>query len=792
MYFPFPLRFSCTLLFVCAGFVAWSQSLRGVVTDAARHSGLRNARIVAVQQPAAQLRFEAIADSMGRFSIPYLPPAYYECLVEAEGYEPLLVQELLVAAGKEQVLDFALHTLPQTLPDVTIRAAPLMRKPLQPLSEISLTREQTLRYPATFFDPARLAFAYAGVANTDDQANGISIRGNSPNSVRWRLEGVEIVNPNHLPNAGTFTDQPALNSGGVLLFSAQLLDNSSLLTGNFPAGYANSVGGIFDMYWRKGNDRHHEFTTQAGLLGLDVAAEGPLGKRERGNSYLVNTRYSTVGLLGQMGISFGGEKIDFGDFSYKLSLKGRKNGQWDLFGVWGISKNILNVSDDRVFQRDLMGVAFSSNTHIHGLSYTKVYRGRTFYRMALVVSRKSSSRAVTDGEQWLSMYSLRNLENRYSKLGMTHSWTRTLNKQHNLSVGLQTDLTGDYYRVSFIFSPGNGLFAEGGSSIIATPWLRWNGQSKNQQWQWQAGLQTTFLHNYYAPSDFQPLPSLSLSRKLGAQRQLSVAYGLYSEQQPNWMYEHEKQYMQQAQHLAFQYRQQFGPRWHGKVEVFGQWTKNVATGRIYDSGLKVSVPFSIVNTPEMLYEVLLDQFIYFDYNGHLSRSGVETSLSRTFAGDWFLLSNITLLNTKYHLGDGVWHNSRWDIGHIFNLTAGREWNLKSRAPRNRSFGINGRFTWTGGQRMLPINLETSKKENRTIFQYGQPPGDRLPDFIRLDARLYWKWHLDKRLNSTFAMDIQNASIRRNVAYQYYDAYTEKIETKYQLGLVPNLSWRFEF
>ena len=42
------------------------------------------------------------------------------------------------------------------------------------------------------------------------------------------------------------------------------------------------------------------------------------------------------------------------------------------------------------------------------------------------------------------------------------------------------------------------------------------------------------------------------------------------------------------------------------------------------------------------------------------------------------------------------------------------------------------------------------------------------------------------------MDFQNVSIRKNVAYRYYDAYTGKVETKEQLGLVPNLSWRLEF
>ena len=47
-------------------------------------------------------------------------------------------------------------------------------------------------------------------------------------------------------------------------------------------------------------------------------------------------------------------------------------------------------------------------------------------------------------------------------------------------------------------------------------------------------------------------------------------------------------------------------------------------------------------------------------------------------------------------------------------------------------------------------------------------------------------------NSTFAMDFQNATMQQNTAYQYYDPFTKQVETKYQLGLIPNISWRLEF
>jgi len=51
-------------------------------------------------------------------------------------------------------------------------------------------------------DPARMAANYAGVQGNDDSNNDLVIRGNSPLGVLWRLEGVNIPNPNHFAQLG--------------------------------------------------------------------------------------------------------------------------------------------------------------------------------------------------------------------------------------------------------------------------------------------------------------------------------------------------------------------------------------------------------------------------------------------------------------------------------------------------------------------------------------------------------------------------------------------------------------
>src|SRR5690606_41813152 len=131
----------------------------------------------------------------------------------------------------EQVLTFYLIKGDSTLSELVVHH--VRSENLNNVYEI--TNEQTLRYAATYLDPARVVSSLPGVALAHDQANGIVVRGNGPNTTQWKLEGVEIVNTNHFSNAGTFSDRATQTGGGVNILSTQLLGTSNFLTGAYAA-----------------------------------------------------------------------------------------------------------------------------------------------------------------------------------------------------------------------------------------------------------------------------------------------------------------------------------------------------------------------------------------------------------------------------------------------------------------------------------------------------------------------------------------------------------------------------
>ncbi len=321
------------LLFVCLSSLyaqELTQVVRGQVVDNESEVPVPFASIAVLTVNPVIGTF---TDEKGYFHIENVPVGRHNLQVSIIGYETQLISELMVTTGKEIVLTVKLKEQITQMDEVVIKAYTKKDKPINSMATLSartFSVEEASRYAGGFDDPGRLASSFAGVTTESLRDNSIVIRGNSPKGLLWRLEGVEIPNPNHFANMETF------GGGGISALSALVVGNSDLYTGAFPAEYGNAVSGVFDINLRTGNNEKYEHAFQLGTMGIDISSEGPFNKGSRA-SYLFNYRYSTMGLVRHI---FPPEVKDFipvyQDLSFKLNMPTKKMG---VFSIWGLASD---------------------------------------------------------------------------------------------------------------------------------------------------------------------------------------------------------------------------------------------------------------------------------------------------------------------------------------------------------------------------------------------------------------------------------------------------------------------
>ena len=124
-----------------------------------------------------------------------------------------------------------------------------------------------------------------------------------------------------------------------------------------------------------------------------------------------------------------------------------------------------------------------------------------------------------------------------------------------------------------------------------------------------------------------------------------------------------------------------------------------------------------------------------------------------------------------------------------NAMGGKEWR-KEKDDRVRTWGVSMRAFAMGGLRHTPIDVRV--REGMPIPMPSGPAWSaQFQDVFRSDLRVYRK--MDRKGHTAmWALDLQNLTSAQNAAFQYFDQRKGEVVTKYQLGLIPNLSYRVEF
>jgi hypothetical protein len=770
------LRILLLVFLSSAASFAQISTIRGTVIDIDTGLPLGNATVQLL--PVGD---GVAANEAGDFRFDQLPVGRYILSVSFVGYETVTIPEILLESGKEIVQEVKLTPAGKQLHEAIVTTA----RPAAFNSVQSITIEQTLRYAATYLDPARVATSFAGVAAAHDQANGLVVRGNSPNGMQWRLEGVEIVNPNHLSNAGTFSDRSTQTGGGVNILSTQLLGNSNFLSGAFPAQYGNTLSGIMDMHLRKGNDEKAEFVAQAGLIGLDVAAEGPFSKKSKA-SYLANYRYSFTGLLGAMGVDFGGEVNRFQDFSFNINLPTSKAGTFTVFGLGGVSGNTFTAERDSSlweYQKDGRDIIFKNKMGAAGLTHTLPIGKRTSWNTTVIASGFTLSREsfAIGGKDYSSRVLTETDEQTKARAAVRSNVTHRFGDRSRGRVGIYATRGVDE------IASNNFAGARKLESMMLEPFVDWTYQLAPSL-ATELGVHSVFSTQTFHEQEGKNVsvePRAAIRWRVNGSQQLSFSYGLHSQSHAAQVYlanyptydfignVHLRP--SKAHHFVVGYEKTLLKNSSLKIEAYLQ--------NLYDVPVSLgrASSFSTIN----LIETYVNQKLVNDGTGR--NYGIEATYQKLLTDRFYMLVSGSIYSATYVGSDGIRRDSRFNGGHTFAFTGGKEFKTRN----GGIWGVNLKALLTGGFRDTPINKDLSDRNNTTIYDETQAFTVKMKEYFRPDLRIYWK-KSRTRYSRTLALDLQNVSGTKNDAYHYFDTFQKAIVRQHQLGMIPVLSYRWEF
>lgn len=404
-----------------------TQSIRGTVVDEAS-----NMPLAYVSVGLKNTVFGTLTDSAGHFTLPDVPVGRYDIAISLIGYEPVILREIQLTAAKEVFLNISMRENPTALDEVVVRPKVNKEQPLNSMATVSarmLSVEEAERYAGGFDDPARLVSAFAGVSSNVGN-NAIVVRGNSPQSLQWKLEGVEISNPNH------FADLGAFGGGGLTALSTHLLANSDFFSGAMPAEYSNALSGVFDIFMRSGNNQNHEHAFQLGAIGIDAASEGPFKKGKR-SSYIFNYRYSTLGLLAPI-LPDNAAGTTYQDLSFKLNFPTGKAG---TFSLWGLG--LLDHSDaqakDHISEWEYHSDRENQDAHqvmgTAGVSHRILLNDRQFLKSVLAVTTNGIDMQSKSLDSSFQLMPKNVINNRFYNLVLSSSLNTKYNARHTNKSG---------------------------------------------------------------------------------------------------------------------------------------------------------------------------------------------------------------------------------------------------------------------------------------------------------------------------------------------------------------------
>lgn len=784
----------------------FSQTIRGTVIDADSKLPLTGVTVTIVGTNPA---IAASTDVNGNFKFQNIPIGRVTMQFSSVGYESTTMSNIEVNSGKEVFLDVNMPVSTIKLEEVVVKSSKKgqITNDMSLISGRSISLEETKRYTGGLNDPARVVSSFAGVACTPDGSSDIIVRGNSPKYLQWRLDGIEISSPYHL-------DDQNASIGSLTALNNNLLATSDFYTGAFSPEYGNVLSSIMDVKLRKGNNEKFEAACAVGLMGTDVTFEGPFKKGYAG-SYLINYRYSTIALLNKLGLIDIPGDVNYQDATFKIVLPTQKAGTFSFFGLAGLSgfsmKNASEVPGSSIKNASIMKDYDKGNYLSNfGMSHVLSVNTNSFIKTSLSFSSNGIDDDLFEGytikkydnqgefisdsvSSKVQTYKSRIVSSAY-RASVTYN-TR-FNARNKFQIGSKYTLNANRFNQNIVDTKTASLRNETDfNANIGTlnNFISWK-HSFNDNLSMVAGLHNM---NVFLNKKSTLEPRIAINWRIDNSNSVHAGYGKHSTMESVHNYytkitlpdssiiEPNKNLdLLKADHFVLGYEKRFTENLMAKLEVYYQNLYNLPV-----ENNDTSYYATINEGVDYRYVALVNKGVGKNY-------GIELTIERFFNGNYYLLMNGSIFDSKYKSLEGVWRNTQYNGKYLVNVLFGKEFKNTGK-KHNKTWAINSKVLFGGGKKYIPLlrdtqgNLAVDPAHDK-YWDYKKAYDNKLDDIFQLNLSASYKINRHSVTHEIF-LDLMNFTDNRARISEYYDAsQPNNIGYVREFEFFPNLMYRVYF
>ena len=771
------------VVFTLISALAFSQSyqtVKGKVTDRFTEQSVKAVSVKIIQND--QTIYEGLSNSDGEFKITEVVLGTYDILFSHIGYQDFISPGVEISMSREIVLD--VQMISKTLKTVDVKPPKLRGVPTNAMattSSYSIQAEDAKRIAGGLDDPIRVAGTLPGVASAPGfSENFISIRGNSPRTLKYQMEGIELPNPTHFSRIGS--------SGGTFtIFSLQLLDKSDFYTGAFSAEYGNALGGVFDAKLRSGNREKYEHILQVGVLGIDLASEGPLSKKHKA-FYAINYRYGLVGLARLLGYP---TQPTYQDLSLTLNYPFKRS-NLKLFAIGGTSlRDRIGELDSTKWKEglDRTNLILKSAMATVGGVYKHFLTDNTVLKITAGLSYTDQ----TDNKQYIT--------NTYSTIDQrTNTYTST---PTSIAVSLKHKFSNRHYHIT------GGSFSNTSHQWLASRYffnsnsqtILFNGSGLSNEFKAYSlskfllteklSLNVGLHYLYYDVNQAQSVePRGNLEYQLNDSHSLSASVGMHSQVENYATYGYtvtapDMTVMTPNQNLGFARAVHYILGYRGKVWTNHRLRIEAYYQNLYNVPVEANGSFSVINLSELQdLRALIN-------TGTGKNYGLDLGFERYTDNGLYYIFNTSFYKSQYIAGDGIERSTAHDNMYNLKFLIGKEYKLREKAGKYKAFAWNTNLAVLGGQPYTPVDLVNSELEQETIYDESQAYQFRDDALTYLDFTFSYKINKNKR-RTVWSLQIKNLFSNGNAIYREYDTILKEEVTVPSSSMFPVVSYRLEF